>query len=290
MKWFRNVSIRCIRRKSTTKAPNNPAGILDWSIYRWDCSAWGNDLHDYPSRHNVERPSYGVTLSANLGSKKRTVPWITDKRKRAVPLLNRNYDIMLSVWQENILIPGGMLYRFVVLDLNSKPVSAWEICSYMSASRLRTQSMKLWNKKGHWWTCAPQWPRDSIHISIKLGHDSRMPRFFVQIHPWLSIQQCCHRIIFGALKPECLYRAYFTMRVDAASLVCEYVVFFNFERISLKLSSHQLKSGVSPRKLSLSTIGLFWSWDSPEIEGLAYVRCHTQAHNLCCAIVIISVA
>ena len=40
---------------------------------------------------------------------------------------------------------------------------------------------------------------------------------------------------FGTLKTECLYRARFSSRAEVEQLVAEYIHFYNFERISLKI-------------------------------------------------------
>jgi len=53
--------------------------------------------------------------------------------------------------------------------------------------------------------------------------------------PGCSYDNAAMENFFGPLKTECLYRAHFSSRPEVEQLVSEYIEFYNFERISLKI-------------------------------------------------------
>ena len=146
------------------------------------------------------------------------------------------------------------------MDLCGKVVLAWKIGSDMSSSLVTdtirealkqekaTGGLALHSDQGSQYTSQAYFDlTQEYHVSPSMSS------------PGCPYDNAAMENFFGTLKTECLYRAHFSSRPEVEQLVSEYIDFYNFERISLKTASPRLKSGARPRKLSLSTTGLFFS-------------------------------
>ena len=156
-------------------------------------------------------------------------------------LLNRCFEQVQPnrFWVTDITyipIPGSMLYMCAVLDLCGKVVLAWKIGSDMSSS-LVTDTIReaLQREKA----------TDGLALHSDQGSQYTSKAYFdltqeYHVSPSMSSPGCPYdnaamENFFGILKTECLYRAHFSTRADVEQLIAEYVHFYNFERISLKI-------------------------------------------------------
>ena len=156
-------------------------------------------------------------------------------------LLNRRFDQPRpnQFWVTDITyipIPGSMLYMCAVLDLCGKVVLNWKIGSEMSSSLVTdtirealqqekvTDGLALHSDQGSQYTSKAYFDlTQSYHVSPSMSS------------PGCPYDNAAMENFFGALKTECLYRARFSSRAEVEQLVAEYIHFYNFERISLKI-------------------------------------------------------